>query len=227
MVVCDVSVDLPSKSRKSTLNLYACIVSRRSSTSTFLFLICFLGFWSHICILCKSQQGHWAFRGQPSATKLYIGRGSKVWSTLCTCYFMVTMKVMFIVLEGRPSFFFQAGWCLLSSSWTAWHLQCQTVQSTLSICHPTRLARLWHAVDRIQSMFLLAYGSCLTRQHTECFVFLSCSLHTVLVEHPGCNYKLVAGQILTMWGQVRKPLHVCPKTDNYNICFNVFLLVGE
>ena len=45
-----------------------------------------------VCVwaVCKNvnffpEQGHWAFLGKPSATKLCFGRGSMTWSVMCTC----------------------------------------------------------------------------------------------------------------------------------------------
>ena len=45
-----------------------------------------------VCVwaVCKHvnffpEQGHWAFLGKPSATKLCFGRGSMTWSVMCTC----------------------------------------------------------------------------------------------------------------------------------------------
>ena len=37
------------------------------------------------------EQGHWAFLGKPSATKLCLGRGSMTWSVMCTCEIMSMM----------------------------------------------------------------------------------------------------------------------------------------
>ena len=53
--------------------------------------------WVWTWAVCKDvkrlfpEQGHWAFLGKPTATKLCLGRGSMTWSVMCTCEIMSMM----------------------------------------------------------------------------------------------------------------------------------------